>query len=235
MERSSKLAPLTLVSKYYPVANYSYPRSEGAPTPCNSRSPSYKWSREDFFKRSSVDSQPPAPSPLSSPPSLVDDRTDSEASADVDDYRYHTHANELWDSFWITSATKSITDIFGVPKDSRHPVTTAYKPVLEFSATLGCMRGPPLRNGRPPSSPTGSFSSPAHIALQPSGKPSSQGLLARLLEGVSASSYISQLTAIQPHGLSISLASANSATASTTNQLSKSPSSHLSVFKSLST
>lgn len=102
MERSSKLAPLTLVSKYYPVANYSYPRSEGAPTPCNSRSPSYKWSREDFFKRSSVDSQPPAPSPLSSPPSLVDDRTDSEASADVDDYRYHTHANELWDSFWMS-------------------------------------------------------------------------------------------------------------------------------------
>ncbi|KAL6902963.1 hypothetical protein GGI43DRAFT_400816 [Trichoderma evansii] len=101
MERSSKLAPLTLVSKYYPVANYSYPRSEGAPTPCNSRRPSAKWSTEDF-KRSSVDSQPSAPSPLSSPPSLVDDRTDSEASADVDDYRYHAHANELWDSFWMS-------------------------------------------------------------------------------------------------------------------------------------
>ncbi|KAL7923482.1 hypothetical protein ACQKWADRAFT_325995 [Trichoderma austrokoningii] len=95
MERSSKLAPLTLVSKYYPVANYSYPRSEGAPTPCNSRRPSSsKWSLEQDPARSS--------SPLSSPPSLVDDRTDSEASADVDDYRYHAHANELWDSFWMS-------------------------------------------------------------------------------------------------------------------------------------
>lgn len=101
MERSSKLAPLTLVSKYYPVANYSYPRSEGTPTPCNSRRPSSKWSCEDI-KRSSVDSRPSVPSPLSSPPSLVDDRTDSEASTDVDDYRYHAHANELWDSFWMS-------------------------------------------------------------------------------------------------------------------------------------
>lgn len=102
MERSSKLAPLTLVSKYYPaVANYSYPRSEGAPTPCNSRRPSSSkcWSYFEDVERSSVDSES---SPLSSPPSLVDDRTDSEASADVDDYRYHTHANELWDSFWMS-------------------------------------------------------------------------------------------------------------------------------------
>lgn len=100
MERSSKLAPLTLVSKYYPgVANYSYPRSEGAPTPCNSRRPSSSkcWSSFEDIKRSSVDSES---SPLSSPPSLVDDRTDSEASADVDDYRYHAHTNELWDTFW---------------------------------------------------------------------------------------------------------------------------------------
>ncbi|KAL7898465.1 hypothetical protein HDV63DRAFT_417040 [Trichoderma sp. SZMC 28014] len=100
MERSGKLAPLTLVSKYYPtVANYSYPRGEGAPTPCNSRRPSSSkcWSSFEDIKRSSVDSES---SPLSSPPSLVDDRTDSEASADVDDYRYHAHTNELWDSFW---------------------------------------------------------------------------------------------------------------------------------------
>ncbi|KAK1239140.1 hypothetical protein MKX08_006201 [Trichoderma sp. CBMAI-0020] len=103
MERSSKLAPLTLVSKYYPaVANYSYPRSEGAPTPCNSRRPSSSkcWSYFEDAKRSSVHSQ--ESSPLSSPPSLVDDRTDSEASTDVDDYRYRAHADELWDTFWMS-------------------------------------------------------------------------------------------------------------------------------------
>lgn len=110
MERSSKLAPLTLVSKYYPaVANYSYPRSEGAPTPCNSRRPSSSkcWSSFEDIKRSSVDSQ--ESSPLSSPPSLVDDRTDSEASADVDDYRYHAHADELWDSFWMSEQHQHYT------------------------------------------------------------------------------------------------------------------------------
>lgn len=110
MERSSKLAPLTLVSKYYPaVANYSYPRSEGAPTPCNSRRPSSSryWSSFEDIKRSSVDSES---NPLSSPPSLVDDRTDSEASADVDDYSYHTHANELWDSFWMSGQHHHILD-----------------------------------------------------------------------------------------------------------------------------
>ncbi|RFU72139.1 hypothetical protein TARUN_10118, partial [Trichoderma arundinaceum] len=95
MERSSKLAQLTLVSKYFPVANYSYPRCEGAPTPYNSR----RSSNESDNKRASLGSQA---SPLSPPPGLIDDRTDSEASADDDDYRYHAHADELWDSFWIS-------------------------------------------------------------------------------------------------------------------------------------
>ncbi|KAK4073509.1 uncharacterized protein Triagg1_5335 [Trichoderma aggressivum f. europaeum] len=100
MERTSKLAQLTLVSKYYPVANYSYPRSEGyaARTPYNSR----RSSNEAEDKRTSLASQAPT-SPfmsLSPPlPSLIDDRTDSEASADDDDIRYHAHGDELWDSF----------------------------------------------------------------------------------------------------------------------------------------
>ncbi|KAL7913433.1 hypothetical protein GGI35DRAFT_437402 [Trichoderma velutinum] len=97
MERTSKLAQLTLVSKYYPVANYSYPRSEGARTPYNSR----RSSNESEDKRTSLGSQASAiASPLSPPPpSLIDDRTDSEASADDDDIRYHAHGDELWDSF----------------------------------------------------------------------------------------------------------------------------------------
>ncbi|KAL6694710.1 hypothetical protein J3F84DRAFT_377727 [Trichoderma pleuroticola] len=100
MERTSELAELTLVSKYYPVANYSYPRSEGyARTPYNSR----RSSNEAEDKRTSLASQASAvasPFMLSPPlPSLIDDRTDSEASADDDDIRYHAHGDELWDSF----------------------------------------------------------------------------------------------------------------------------------------
>lgn len=117
MERSGKLVQLTLVSKYYPVANYSYPRSEGAPTPYNSRrssnEPGYSSSISNcncnhHKKRASTDlqQQQQQPSPLSPPPSLIDDRTDSEtSSADDDDdnndndSRYRADADELWDSF----------------------------------------------------------------------------------------------------------------------------------------
>lgn len=78
MDRSGKLADLTLVSKYYPVANYSYPRKDvsrsGSPT----------------TQRSSLGSE-------GSAPGLVDD--DSEISID-DDYQYHSHTSEIWDSFW---------------------------------------------------------------------------------------------------------------------------------------
>ncbi|KEY65244.1 hypothetical protein S7711_08781 [Stachybotrys chartarum IBT 7711] len=76
MENPSRLADLTLVSKYYPVANYSYPRN-----------PSFSRSNRSSFGSSG------------SAPGLIDDRTDSEASAD-DEYQYHAHATELWDSFW---------------------------------------------------------------------------------------------------------------------------------------
>ncbi|PNY27199.1 Uncharacterized protein TCAP_02888 [Tolypocladium capitatum] len=86
MERSSNLAPLSLVSKYYPVANYSYPRNDIiAPYSATS-------SLGKSNDRTSLGSQ-------GSAPGLVDDRTDSEVSVD-DDYQYHTHTAELWDSFW---------------------------------------------------------------------------------------------------------------------------------------
>ncbi|KAL7795811.1 hypothetical protein V8C37DRAFT_29205 [Trichoderma ceciliae] len=125
MERPNKLAPLTLVSKYYPVANYSYPRSEGAPTPYNSK----RLSNESGDKRAPLDSQA---SPLSSPPGLVDDRTDSEASADDDDFRYHAHAAELWDSFWKSghhhihsSHTKKATAMVATAMVAAGPVSAA--------------------------------------------------------------------------------------------------------------
>ncbi|CAM1501753.1 Fc.00g037370.m01.CDS01 [Cosmosporella sp. VM-42] len=91
MERSSKLADLKLVSKYYPitpVANYSYPHPE--------RQSQYGRRRGHISDdRSSLGSE-------GSAPGLIDDRTDSEVSLD-DDYQYHAHAAELWDSFWQPS------------------------------------------------------------------------------------------------------------------------------------
>ena len=84
MEPSSKLAEIKLVSKYYPVANYSYPRGDDTNI-------TYSTSRT-LQDRTSVNSE-------SSAPGLVEDRTDSEVSQD-DDYQYHAHTTELWDSFW---------------------------------------------------------------------------------------------------------------------------------------
>ncbi|KAF4345975.1 hypothetical protein FBEOM_118 [Fusarium beomiforme] len=91
MERSSKLADLKLVAKYYPVTNYSYPQQPERPTHYRSR-----FSGD----RASLGSE-------GSSPSLIDDRTDSEVSLD-DDYQYHAHASELWDSFWLPSKSNSL-------------------------------------------------------------------------------------------------------------------------------
>ncbi|KAJ3540368.1 hypothetical protein NM208_g5094 [Fusarium decemcellulare] len=92
MERSSKLADLKLVSKYYPVTNYSYPQQP-------ERLSQYG---KGLFPndRASLGSE-------GSAPGLIDDRTDSEASLD-DDYQYHAHAAELWDSFWLPTKTKDL-------------------------------------------------------------------------------------------------------------------------------
>lgn len=84
MERSSKLADLTLVSKYYPVANYSYPRNE------------------TMNKYAAHMAAPPDRSSLgsdASAPGLIDDRTDSEVSAD-DDYQHNNHTSDIWNSYW---------------------------------------------------------------------------------------------------------------------------------------
>lgn len=84
MERSSKLADLTLVSKYYPVANYSYPRNES------------------MSKCAAQMAAPPDRSSLgsdASAPGLIDDRSDSEVSAD-DDYQNNTHTSDIWNSYW---------------------------------------------------------------------------------------------------------------------------------------
>ncbi|KAH7019103.1 hypothetical protein EDB80DRAFT_746102 [Ilyonectria destructans] len=91
MERTSKLADLKLVSKYYPVANYSYPQPDRRSHNGHSQSRG-----SNASSRASLGSD-------GSVPGLIDDRTDSEVSLD-DDYQYHTHATELWDSFWKPGA-----------------------------------------------------------------------------------------------------------------------------------
>ncbi|ROV95425.1 hypothetical protein VMCG_08488 [Cytospora schulzeri] len=83
MERSTKLADLKLVNKYYPpVSNYSYPRPEGGPR------------QERPVGRSSVGSD-------CSAPGMTDDQ-ESDISAE-DANQYHSAGDELWDKFWEDS------------------------------------------------------------------------------------------------------------------------------------
>lgn len=97
MERGHGLADLTLVNKYFPVANYSYPRSENA--------------NGYYEPRRSLRS--PARLSLGSngtPPGLVDDKSDSDcsfSSSFESDRNYEVRAAELWDSFWEPSAHNS--------------------------------------------------------------------------------------------------------------------------------
>ena len=92
MERSSKLADLTLVSKYYPVANYSYPRNESV-----SRYAAHLAAPPDRSSRGSD----------ASAPGLIDDGTDSELSVD-DDYEHNHHTSEIWNSYWRPEDEKKV-------------------------------------------------------------------------------------------------------------------------------
>lgn len=83
MEQNNKLAEIKLVSKYYPVGNYSYPRKDDGTLLCTIRT---------VKDRTSLGSE-------GSAPGLIDDRSDSEVSQE-DDYQYHANTSELWDSFW---------------------------------------------------------------------------------------------------------------------------------------
>lgn len=88
MDHTNKLAEIKLVSKYYPVGNYSvgnysYPRKDDGTLLCTIRT---------VKDRTSLGSE-------ASAPGLIDDRSDSEVSQE-DDYQYHANTTELWDSFW---------------------------------------------------------------------------------------------------------------------------------------
>ncbi|ATY61530.1 hypothetical protein A9K55_008738 [Cordyceps militaris] len=105
MDRHSKLAEIKLVSKYYPVANYSYPSPASPTNPTNNN-----------LDRCSVGSD-------GSAPGLIDDRTDSEVSQE-DDYQLHSHSTELWDSFWKAGGEWRLEDTQLKPRHLRkeeHP------------------------------------------------------------------------------------------------------------------
>lgn len=110
MDRHSKMAEIKLVSKYYPVGNYSYPRNEDGSVPTSQNSPTI--ARRD---RCSVGSE-------SSAPGLIDDRADSEVSHEDDDY---SQAGELWNSFWrpggewrLEDATHEVDLLFSAKESS---------------------------------------------------------------------------------------------------------------------
>lgn len=98
MERSGKLVDLTLVSKYYPVSNYSYPQERTTVNKLNSNNNLNNINSTKALDRSSLGSD-------ASTPGLIDDKTDSEVSGDDDD-QYHAHATELWDTFWRADSLK---------------------------------------------------------------------------------------------------------------------------------
>lgn len=85
MERNSKLAEIKLVTKHCSYANYSYPRRDDG---------TFVNTIRTVNDRTSLGSE-------GSAPGLIDDRSDSEASQEDEDY--HTHTSEIWDSFWQPS------------------------------------------------------------------------------------------------------------------------------------
>ena len=166
MDPSSKLADLTLVSKYYPVANYSYPRHEAMTKPGT-----HAMALSD---RLSVGSE-------GSAPGLVDDRTDSEASGDDDEYHYRALAAEIWDSFWKPGEDEEKEDepeihprkqypaLIPSPQRRRHRSAEDLEQMGRSPAwPLPEIPGRKLRERQP----AASYSAfPRPIALPPPGKP----------------------------------------------------------------
>lgn len=109
MERTNKLADLKLVSKHYPVSNFSYPRPD-AHHQHHHHHHNQHGRPPRGVGRSSVGSD-------CSAPGMVDDH-ESDISAE-DDYQYHVSGAELWDSFWQAN-----------PPDAAAPVEAAKYPAL---------------------------------------------------------------------------------------------------------
>ncbi|KAL1884219.1 hypothetical protein VTK73DRAFT_5355 [Phialemonium thermophilum] len=86
MERQSKLADLRLVTKYCPVSNYSYPRTDSPA--CRSREEENGW--------------------LASDHTLSLGQADDNSSTKLPDHdaHYHVTGAELWDSFWQAGHSK---------------------------------------------------------------------------------------------------------------------------------
>ncbi|KAK2608428.1 hypothetical protein QQS21_002995 [Conoideocrella luteorostrata] len=167
MERSSgKLVDLTLVSKYYPVANYSYPRKGSITTTTTPNTTSRSYSRcssnTSSCGRESLGSE-------GSAPGLIEDRTDSEVSLD-DDYQYHTHMSELWDSFWPHRSSSKADEASSMVPTKHYPALIPSPNRKKQQPLIHGRQEPPswpLPNGHlspPPCSPPPSTERPRKAA-----------------------------------------------------------------------
>ncbi|KAJ2902228.1 hypothetical protein MKZ38_000830 [Zalerion maritima] len=94
MERDPRLLDLKLAAKY--PSNYSYPvRQHTLTPPMHSSNQPRQQHRGN--NRESVGSE------SSNPGMVVDHSSDSDVEMDVeDDFTYHEHTNQLWDTFWTS-------------------------------------------------------------------------------------------------------------------------------------
>ncbi|KAG6036944.1 hypothetical protein E4U41_005398 [Claviceps citrina] len=114
MERApGKLADLTLVSKYYPVANYSYPQK--SPTRAHPRASHRSHSQCSSNTAASSSHGRESPGSEGSAPGLImEDPADSESSCD-EDGQYHAHMSRLWDTFWRSKPATKPGDCIALP------------------------------------------------------------------------------------------------------------------------
>lgn len=142
------MADLSLVSRYCGVANYSYPRKGSCSAATAASCKETRCSSNASSRgRESVDSE-------GSAPGLIDDRTDSEESVD-DDYQYHTHVAELWDTFWSQRNDPKASQESSPPPPSEHCAALMPSPRSKRQAAEDSFRKPlawPLADCASPSS-----------------------------------------------------------------------------------
>lgn len=106
-ENTNKLGEVKLVSKYYPVGNYSYPRKDDGTLRNTIRT---------VNDRASLESQDSE----ASAPGLVDDKSDSEVSQE-DDPQVHAHTTDPFESFWSPDHIDAVHSASEAPHKKQYP------------------------------------------------------------------------------------------------------------------
>ncbi|KAH8885686.1 hypothetical protein GQ53DRAFT_351974 [Thozetella sp. PMI_491] len=99
MEKQNKLADLKLVSKHFPVSNYSYPRNEWSHQQQQQQRSQRQGSTGSYSDRGDHGSYRESRGSNSSVPSMVTDHGSDDGLAE-DELQYHVTGAEIWDSFW---------------------------------------------------------------------------------------------------------------------------------------